>query len=71
MSLDLSKYSGMDVLRVVGGQCPEFVDLLAQQIERGWSDDQIVRVCCDSGASPQAMRYAKKLLGVLRNLPPV
>lgn len=69
MSLDLSQYSDLDVLRIVGGEKPEFVDILAGQVDRGRTDQEIVRLVCESGGSAQAMRYAKKILRALRNLP--
>jgi len=68
-SLDLSKYSDFDILRIVAEERPEFVDFLSDQIDRGWPDTEIIRIVCEAGGSPQAMRYAQKILRALRNLP--
>ena len=68
-AVDLSQYSDLFVLRVVAKERPEFVDILAGQIDRGRTDTEIIRIVCDAGGSPQAMRYAQKILRALRNLP--
>ena len=68
-AVDLSQYSDLEVLRIVGGESPDFVDLLASQIDLGRSDEFILRAVCEAGGSAQAMRYGKKLLTALRNLP--
>lgn len=68
-AVDLSQYSDLFVLRVIGEERPEFVDILAGQIDRGRTDAEIIRIVCEAGGSPQAMRYASKLLRALRNLP--
>jgi len=70
-AVDLSQYSDLEVLRIVGGESPDFVDLLASQIDLGRSDEFILRAVCEAGGSAQAMRYGKKLLTALRNLPNV
>ncbi len=68
-ALDLSQYSDLFVLRVIGEERPEFVDILAGQIDKGRTDAEIIRIVCEAGGSPQAMRYAQKILRALRNLP--
>jgi hypothetical protein len=68
-AVDLSQYSDLEVLRIVGAESPDFVDLLASQIDSGRSDEYIIKAVCEAGGSAQAMRYGKKLLTALRNLP--
>lgn len=68
MPLDLDRFSDLDVLRVLGEDRPEFVDILAAQMDRGRSDEQIVALVCEAGGSAQMMRYAKKCLRALRSL---
>ncbi len=66
--LDLSQFSDIDVLRIVRKESPEFVDIMDAAIKRGWTDDHTIFIVCDSGGSPQAMRYAKKILNALRSI---
>lgn len=67
-AVDLSRYSDLEVLRVVGSEKPEFVDIIAGEIDKGRTDEQIIRLACESGGSPQVMRYTQKCLRALRRL---
>lgn len=67
-AVDLSRYSDLDVLRIVGTERPQFVDIIAGEIDKGRTDEQIIRLVCDSGGSPQVMRYTQKCLRALRRL---
>lgn len=69
MPLDLTAYSDRDVLRVLGTEQPEFVDIIADKIDAGWPDEQIVRLVAHAGFSGQGMHYAAKICRALRNLP--
>ena len=68
MSLNLTAYSDLDVLRVIGEEKPEFVDLLANLIDRGMSDAEIVRMAAAADGSAQAMHYTAKICRALRRL---
>ena len=67
-AVDLSRFSDLEVLRIVGTERPEFVDIIAGEIDKGRTDEQIIRLACDSGGSPQVMRYTQKCLRALRRL---
>lgn len=67
-AFDLSRISDFEVLRIVGAEKPEFVDIIAAEIDKGRTDEQIIRLVCESGGSPQAMRYTQKCLRALRRL---
>jgi hypothetical protein len=60
--------SDIEVLRIVGTETPEFVDIIAGEIDKGRTDEQIIRLVCESGGSPQVMRYTQKCLRALRRL---
>jgi len=66
--LDLSQHSDLDVLRIVGNERPQFVDIIAGEIDKGRTDEQIIRLACESGGSAQVMRYTQKCLRALRRL---
>lgn len=67
-AVDLSRFSDLEVLRIVGTERPEFVDIIAGEIDKGRTDEQIIRLACESGGSPQVMRYTQKCLRALRRL---
>ena len=67
-AVDLSRLSDLEVLRIVGTERPQFVDIIAGEIDKGRTDEQIIRLVCDSAGSPQAMRYTQKCLRALRRL---
>jgi hypothetical protein len=52
----LVRLSDLEVLRIVGTEQPEFVDIIAGEIDKGRTDEQIIRLACESGGSPQVMR---------------
>lgn len=66
--LDLSQISDISVLRMLADEKPEFVDILATQLDHGRSDEEIILLVCQAGGSAQLMRYAKKCLRALRAL---
>lgn len=64
----LVRLSDLEVLRIVGKEKPGFVDIIAGEIDNGRTDEEIIRLVCDSGGSPQVMRYTQKCLRALRRL---
>ncbi len=69
MSLDLSQRSDLDLLRVISNERPEFVQIVVNQMDAGRTDEEIVRITCEAGGSPQAMRWTKAVCRALRSLP--
>lgn len=68
MKPDLSQLSDIAVLRLVAEERPQFGDALAALIDKGHSDEEIVRMVADADGSGQAMHYAAKCLRALRSL---
>ncbi len=68
MSFDLSTISDLDALRVMAQERPEFGDIIEAEIGKGRTDDQIVKLVCKAGGSPQAMRWARKCVRAMREL---
>lgn len=64
--LDLNQYTDEQIVRVVAQETPQLIEILGAAIDRGLSDEAIVRFACESGGSGQAMRYIKKCLGPMR-----
>lgn len=68
MPLNLTAYSDLDVLRVIGEENPAFVDLLADLIDRGMTDTEIIRMAAAANGSGQAMHYVAKCTRALRHI---
>lgn len=66
VTIDLSTIPDRTVLVIVAKERPEFAKLLGEQIDRGWTDEEIIRLVAEAGGSGLAMRYTAKCLRAMR-----
>ena len=65
-AIDLSTVSDRDVLRMIAKEKPDLGLLLGRLIDRGQTDEEIIRMVAMANGSGQAMHYVAKCLRAMR-----
>lgn len=65
-AIDLSTIPDRDVLCIMARERPEFGELLGNLIDRGLSDETIIRMVAAAEGSGRAMHYTAKCLRAMR-----